>query len=94
MLARCTRTPRSSAPWPRKNLPEDVAYKIVKSYCEGLDEVAASYPAVKGWNPISDLFKYVPEGAEVPAHAGMVRYAKEKGIDVPQAFHPPGVKGN
>jgi uncharacterized protein len=76
-----------------KDLPEEVAYKIVKSYCEGISEVAASYPPVKGWNPVSDLFKYVPEGAEVPAHAGMVRYAKEKGIDVPKRFIPPEYKG-
>ena len=75
-----------------KDLPEDVAYKIAKSYDEGISEVAASYPPVKGWNPISDFFKYVPEGAEVPAHAGMIRYAKEKGINVPQRFIPPEYK--
>jgi uncharacterized protein len=77
-----------------KDLPENVAYNIVKSYAEGLSEVAASYPSVKGWNPVSDLFKYVPEGAEVYAHAGMVKYAKEKGIDVPKRFIPPEYKGN
>ena len=75
-----------------KDLPEDVAYKIAKSYDEGISEVAASYPPVKGWNPVSDFFKYVPEGAEVPAHAGMIRYAKEKGINVPQRFIPPEYK--
>ncbi|MCE5265066.1 MAG: TAXI family TRAP transporter solute-binding subunit [Deltaproteobacteria bacterium] len=76
-----------------KNLPDDVVYNIVKSYYEGIAEVAASYPAVKGWNPVSDFFKYVPEGAEVPAHAGMIRYAKEKGIDVPKRFIPAEYKG-
>jgi TRAP transporter TAXI family solute receptor len=76
-----------------KDLPEDVAYRIVKAYSEGLSEVAASYPPVKGWNPIGDLFKYVPEGAEVPAHAGMIRYAREKGLDVPKRFIPPEYKG-
>lgn len=76
-----------------KDLPESVAYRIVKSYAEGLAEVAASYPAVKGWNPVSDLFKYVPEGAEIPAHAGLVAYAKEKGISVPKRFIPPEYKG-
>jgi len=76
-----------------KNLPEDVAYRIIKSYYEGLAEVAAAYPAVKGWDPIRDLFKYVPQGAEVPAHAGMVRYAREKGIDVPKRFIPAEYKG-
>jgi TRAP transporter TAXI family solute receptor len=77
-----------------KNLPEDVGYRIVKSYVEGLAEVAAAYPAIKGWNPIADLFKYVPGGGEVPAHAGVVRYAKEKGIEVPKRFIPPEYKGN
>jgi hypothetical protein len=75
-----------------KNLPEDVVYKIVKSYAEGLSEVAASYSAVKGWDPVADLFKFVPEGAEVPAHAGLVRYAREKGINVPKRFIPPEFK--
>ncbi len=75
-----------------KELPEDVAYRIVKSYVEGLPEVAASYPAVKGWDPVGDLFKYVPEGAEVPVHLGLVRYAKEKGIEVPKRFLPPEQK--
>jgi TRAP transporter TAXI family solute receptor len=77
-----------------KSLPEDVVYKIVKTYYEGLEEVSASYPSVKGWNPISDLFKYVPDGAEVPVHVGMVRYAKEKGISVPKRFLPPEYKDN
>jgi TRAP transporter TAXI family solute receptor len=75
-----------------KEMPEDVAYRIVKSYVEGLPEVAASYPAVKGWDPVGDLFKYVPEGAEVPVHLGLVRYAKEKGIEVPKRFLPPEQK--
>ncbi|MCU0561151.1 MAG: TAXI family TRAP transporter solute-binding subunit [Desulfobacterales bacterium] len=75
-----------------KDLPAEVAYKIVKSYVEGLPEVAAAYPAVKGWDPVADLFKYVPEGAEVPVHAGMVRYAKEKGLEVPKRFLPPEYK--
>jgi uncharacterized protein len=76
-----------------KSLSEDVAYRIVKSYAEGISEVAASYSAVKGWDPVADFFKYVPPGSEVPAHAGLVRYAKEKGIDVPKRFIPPEYKG-
>jgi TRAP transporter TAXI family solute receptor len=76
-----------------KSLSEDVVYKIVKSYAEGLSEVAASYSAVKGWDPVADLFKYVSEGSEVFAHAGLVRYARERGIDVPKRFIPPEYKG-
>lgn len=72
-----------------KDLPADVVYRIVKAYVTGLPEVVASYPAVKGWDPVADLFRYVPEGAEVPAHAGLVRYARERGIEVPKRFLPP-----
>jgi hypothetical protein len=61
---------------------------------EGLSEVASAYPPIKGWHPVADLFKYVPEGGEVPVHAGVVRYAKEKGIEVPKRFIPPEYKGN
>ena len=75
-----------------KDLPESVAYRIVKSYVEGLPEIAASYPAVKGWDPVADLFKYVPEGAEVPAHPGLVTYARERGIQVPTRFLPPEMR--
>jgi TRAP transporter TAXI family solute receptor len=76
-----------------KNLPEEVVYSIVKAYAEGINEVEKSYSAVKGWDPIADFFKYVPEGSEVFAHAGMIRYAKEKGINVPKRFIPPEYKG-
>jgi TRAP transporter TAXI family solute receptor len=76
-----------------KNLPEDVVYNIVKAYAEGINEVAKSYSAVKGWDPVADLFKYVPEGSEVPAHAGLIRYAKERGITVPKRFIPPEYQG-
>lgn len=76
-----------------KDLPEDVVYNIVKSYAEGINEVAKSYSAVKGWDPVADLFKYVPEGSEIPAHAGLVRYAREKGINVPKRFIPPEYAG-
>ena len=76
-----------------KNLPEEVVYNIVKAYAEGINEVAKSYSAVKGWDPVADFFKYVPEGSEVFAHAGLVRYAKEKGINVPKRFIPPEYKG-
>jgi len=75
-----------------RELPEGVAYHIVKSYVEGLAEVAAAYPAVKGWDPVADLFKYVPEGAEVPVHMGLAKFAKEKGIEVPKRFLPPEYK--
>ncbi|ADE57818.1 MULTISPECIES: TAXI family TRAP transporter solute-binding subunit [Aminobacterium] len=73
-------------------MSEEVAYNIVKAYVEGFEEVAAAYGAVKGWDPVADYFKFATEDAFVPAHPGLIRYAKEKGIEVPEFFLPPEYK--
>jgi len=74
------------------NLPEEIGYQIVKAYVEGFDEVASAYPAIKGWDPVADFFENVPEGGEIYAHAGLIRYAQERGIEVPERFIPPEYK--
>jgi len=74
------------------NLPEEVGYEIVKAYVEGFEEVAAAYPGIKGWDPISDVFKLVAPGGEIPIHAGLYKYCLEKGIEVPERFIPPESK--
>lgn len=74
------------------NLPEEVGYEIVKAYVEGFDEVAAAYPGIVGWDPITDYFKLVAPGGEIPIHAGLYRYCVENGIDVPERFIPPESK--
>jgi TRAP transporter TAXI family solute receptor len=73
-------------------MSEEVGYKIVKAYFEGFAEVASAYGPVKGFDPVADYFKYAGDDV-VPAHAGLVRYAKERGIDVPARFIPPEYKG-
>ncbi len=74
------------------NLPEEVGYEIVKAYVEGFDEVAAAYPGIVGWEPITDYFRLVAPGGEIPIHAGLYRYCVENGIDVPEYFIPPESK--
>lgn len=74
-------------------LSEEDGYEIVKAYVEGFEKVAQAYGAIKGWDPVADYFQNVPPGGEVPAHAGLVRYAKEHGIEVPERFIPPEYKG-
>jgi len=71
------------------SLSEEVGYEIVKAYVEGFEEVAKAYGPIRGWDPVADYFKNVPPGAEVPAHAGLVRYALENGVEVPERFIPP-----
>lgn len=73
------------------SLPEEVGYQIVKAYVESFDEIAAAYAPIKGFDPVADYFKNAGDDI-VPAHAGLIRYAKEKGIDVPERFIPPEYK--
>lgn len=75
------------------SLSEEAGYQIVKAYVEGFEKVAQAYGAIRGWDPVEDYFKNVAPGGEVPVHAGLVRYAKEKGIEVPERFIPPEYKG-
>ena len=72
-------------------MPEEVGYQIVKAYVEGFDEIVAAYGPVKGFDPVGDYFKNAGDDV-VPAHAGLIRYAKEQGIEVPERFIPPEYK--
>jgi len=72
-------------------MSQEVGYKIVKAYYENLADINAAYGPSKGWNPIADYFKYAGQDV-VPAHAGLVQFAKELGIDVPTRFIPPEYK--
>ena len=63
-----------------------------ESLCEGLPEVAASYPAVKGWDPVGRPVQVRTRRGRSPGARWLARYAKEKGIEVPKRFLPPEVK--
>lgn len=73
-------------------MSEEIGYQIVKAYVEGFAEIEVAYSPVKGFDPVADYFKNAGEDV-LPAHAGLIRYAKEKGIDVPARFIPPEYKG-
>ena len=75
-------------------MSEDVIYEIVKALYEHYDEVQLAFPTVAGVDPIVDLIKASPEAAvTAPLHAGVVRYCKEVGIEVPAWMIPPEYKG-
>ncbi len=73
-------------------LPQEVGYKIIKAYVKRFNEIAEAWPAIKGWDPVRDFFKYAQPGGDIPAHAGLVQYAKEIGIEVPERLIPPEYK--
>lgn len=69
-------------------VPQDVQYRIIKAIDERWqDTVAAAYPPCGIWDPIEDTIKF--SAPPVPLAAGLVQYAKEKGIEVPAELIPP-----
>lgn len=68
----------------KKDLPEELVYKMVKAAVEGFDEQVAAYPSIKGVS----LPQLTLETCNVPLHPGAVRYYKEIGLKVPEALIP------
>lgn len=59
-----------------ENLPEEVAYVITKTVCEGKEELAKTYPSLKNFDP-PQAWKLEKTG--LPLHPGAIKYYKEKG---------------
>jgi TRAP transporter TAXI family solute receptor len=68
----------------KKDLSEDVVYRMVKAACEGIDEQVAAYPSIKG----TDLARLTIETCTVPLHPGAIKYYKEIGLKVPDDLIP------
>jgi TRAP transporter TAXI family solute receptor len=68
----------------KKDLPEDLVYKMVKAVCEGFDEQVAAYPSIKGTN----LPQLTLETCTVPLHPGAIKYYREIGLKVPENLVP------
>ncbi len=61
----------------RSDLPDDVAYKVVKTFIEKRDDLVKAYPAFGAFNP-KDAAK--PENNGIPLHPGAAKYYKEQGM--------------
>jgi len=73
-------------------LSQELGYRLIKTWHEHYDEVVQTFPLVEGFDPIVDLVKTIPKDGELKMHAGAVQYAKELGLDVPDAVIPPEYK--
>lgn len=71
----------------RKDIPEDLVYKITKTIFENLDYIHKSYFALE----YMSLEHAIP-GLVAPLHPGAVRYFKERGVKVPDKLIPPEYK--
>ena len=66
-----------------KDLPDDVAYKLTKTYFESIDKLKAGNAALNVLDA-EDAFL----GLRMPLHPGAVKYYKEKGVKIPDALLP------
>jgi TRAP transporter TAXI family solute receptor len=58
-----------------KDLPDNIAYLLVKTAFENLDELTRVYRLFKQWSP-----KTAVESIPIPMHPGAIKYYKEKGV--------------
>ncbi len=68
----------------KKDLPEEMVYRIVKAVWEGFDEQVAAYPSVKGVH----LPSLTLETCTVPLHPGAIKYYRELRLSVPENLIP------
>jgi TRAP transporter TAXI family solute receptor len=68
----------------KKDLPEDLVYKMVKASYENFNDQVAAYPSIKG----TDLAELTLSTCTVPLHPGAIKYYKELGLKVPDNLIP------
>jgi TRAP transporter TAXI family solute receptor len=74
-------------------IPEEVGYKMIKALVENWADLCAVHKEASYYDPIKSTIKWnVSFATPVPLHAGVVRYFKEKGFDVPASIIPPEYK--
>ncbi|MEM6429039.1 MAG: TAXI family TRAP transporter solute-binding subunit [Deinococcota bacterium] len=72
-----------------KDIPEDLAYEIVKAVFDNLDFMIETHRAASDTSP-NDLDR----NAFLWLHPGAIRYYEEMGIEVPEALYPPEYQAN
>lgn len=65
----------------KKDISDELAYKLTKTYFDSLDKVRLGNDLLKGINADQRFSAVV-----APLHSGAVRYYKEQGIDIPASL--------
>jgi TRAP-type uncharacterized transport system substrate-binding protein len=71
------------------NLPQEIGHAMAVAVVENWDTIGESYPAAASVHPINDVIAQIPNLQGLYLHSGVVQYAIENGIDVPQRLIPP-----
>jgi TRAP transporter TAXI family solute receptor len=62
------------------NMPDEVAYTLLKSWSEHWKELEPVHPQLRGWAPD----RFVQKTATIPYHSGVIKLYKEKGVWTPE----------
>lgn len=74
------------------NMSQETGYRVVKAVYAGWAEINEAFAPTKGLDPIADAIRQTPDVDGLLFHAGVVQYAREMGIDVPDRLVPPEYK--
>ncbi len=69
----------------RKDLPDDVAYKMVNGIIKGKEYQAAAWPAIKELDMVQDPASLTL----IPLHKGALKAYRDLGANIPQTAIPP-----
>jgi uncharacterized protein len=69
-------------------MSQEIGYRIMKAVHRGWEEIASAYPPCRDVKPIEDAFAATPAGKDLRFHAGVVQFAREIGLTVPDRLVP------
>lgn len=72
-----------------KDLPEDLAYKMAKAIYEAREELVQAYPLGKKAFLLEFPSSRSLEVSLIPLHTGVIKFAREMGVEVPERLIPP-----
>jgi TRAP transporter TAXI family solute receptor len=95
-LFKCVKKPQLSLAYVvtdfvRKDLPEDVVYKIVKAVYKNRKEIVSSIATLREGH-FDDMFGMAVKYLKVPLHPGAVKFYRELGYKIPDRLIPPEMK--
>lgn len=71
------------------NMPQDIGYRLARAAAAGWAEIAEAFAPSAGLDPIADAFAQTPERPGLHFHAGVIQFARERGVAVPAHLIPP-----
>lgn len=66
------------------DVPDDVVYQMMDQMVKNFDVIKSTHPSTAKYFQLADVVRVSP----IPLHPGVIKYLKEKGIEVPKSLVP------